>query len=93
MPITIQFTSSDGATDQIEVHDFGDTPQKQDQNLNRLTNWAKSVYLNDDGTEPGANAARSRLAKGTVQSWRDAMKDYEHQADIAAVPPPEDIDV
>ena len=93
MPITITFTDASGSVDQVEVHDFGDTPAKQDQNLVRLTDWAKSVYLNDDGSQPGPNAARSRLAKGTVQGWRDAMKTYEHQQDVAAIPPPEDVPV
>lgn len=91
MPITITFTNSEGS--QVEVHDFGEDVQKQNQNINRLTDWAKSVYLNDDGSEPGPNAARSRLAKSTVQSWRDAMKTFEHQEDIDAIPPPEDVPV
>ena len=93
MPISIIFSSADNATEQVEVHEFGDTAEKQDKNLQRLTDWAKSVYLNEDGSEPGPNAARSRLAKGTVQGWRDAMKTFEHQEDIAAIPPPEDVPV
>jgi len=93
MPITITFTNADNSLEQVEVHEFGDTPEKQDNNIARLTDWAKSVYLNDDGTQPGQNAARSRLAKGTIQGWRDAMKTFEHAQDVAAVPPPEDIPV
>jgi hypothetical protein len=93
MPIIITFTKPDGTVNQTETHAFGEDAAKQNNNIDRLTDWARSVYLNDDGSEPGPSAARSRLAKGTVQSWRDAMKTFEHSEDVAAVPPPEDIPV
>ena len=93
MPITIIFTKPDGSVDQTETHDFGDTPEKQNNNIDRLTDWARHTYFNDDGTIPGQNAGRSRLAKHTVQAWRDEMRRYEAKQDIAALPPPEDIDI
>jgi hypothetical protein len=93
MPIIITFTKPDGSVNQTETHDFGEDAAKQNSNIDRLTDWARSVYLNSDGTQPGPNAARSRLAKGTVQGWRDAMKTFEHQQDVIALPPPEDVPV
>ena len=91
MPIIITFSKSNG--DQVETHEFGDDVAKQDHNIDRLTEWARSVYFNDDGSKPGPAAGRSRLAKHTVQAWRDQMKLYEHKQDVNALPPPEDIDV
>lgn len=93
MPIIITFTKPDGTVNQTETHDFGEDAAKQNTNIDRLTDWARSVYLNDDGSEPGPNAARSRLAKGTVQSWRDGMRAFEHKEDVEALPPPADIPV
>lgn len=93
MPIIITFTKPDGTVNQTETHDFGEDAAKQNNNIDRLTDWAKTVYLNADGSQPGPNAARSRLAKGAVQAWRDAMKTSERNQDIAELPPPEDIPV
>jgi hypothetical protein len=93
MSITVIFSKPDGTVNQTEVHDFGSDPAARNNNIDRLTEWAQATYLNEDGSQPGPNAARSRCAKGFVKGVRDALRKFELDADKAALPPPEDIAV
>jgi hypothetical protein len=69
------------------------TQEWDDATVDRLIEWAKKAYLNDDGTEPGRGAACNRISKAVVQGWRDNIRRHEAMEDIAAIPPPAPIDV
>jgi hypothetical protein len=69
------------------------TQEWDDATVDRMIAWAKSAYKNDDGTEPGQGAACNRASKAVVQGWRDNIRRHEAAEDIAALPPPDPIDV
>jgi hypothetical protein len=64
-----------------------------DATVDRMIDWAKAAYKNDDGTLPGQGAACNRASKAVVQGWRDNIRRHEAMEDVAAIPPPAPIDV
>jgi hypothetical protein len=86
MSVTITIDKADGWTNTF-VQDWDDAT------VERLIAWAKASHLNDDGTQPGDHAACNRVSKDVVQLWRDEIKRWEFNADVAAIPPPEDIPI
>jgi hypothetical protein len=86
MTVTITITKDTGFTNTFQ-QDWDDAT------VDRMIDWAKSAYKNDDGTLPGQGAACNRASKAVIQGWRDNIRRHEHDTAVAAVPPPADIPV
>jgi hypothetical protein len=87
MTVTITITRDADAFSNTFTQDWDDAT------VDRMIEWAKNAYPNDDGTLPGRGAACNRASKAVVQGWRDNIRRFEAQEDIAALPPPPPIDV
>jgi hypothetical protein len=86
MTVTITVSKDDGYTNTF-------VQEWDDATVDRLIEWGKAAYPNDDGTAPGRSAALNRVSKAVVQGWRDNIRRHEAMEDIAAIPPPAPIDV
>lgn len=80
--VTITCVGDTGFGTKQEVYNFSD------DGLNRMIVMAQGIYLNADGSQPGANAANNRHWKAMVQGVKDNVKKYEEVKAINDLPPP-----
>ena len=80
--VTITCVGDAGFGTKVEEYNFSDN------GLNRMIVMAQETYLNEDGTQPGPNAANNRLWGGMVRGVKDNVERHDKVKAIEELPPP-----